>query len=177
MLAGAMMQIIQTQPVPRPLCTVVTQLMAMEPNRSHEQTATPEAQSAAANPGCFHEAGSGRSQKRRRADAEDTATLPGVVSAARDDEATAGRGDEPRSSAAQLPPDARPLASLAAFAAEVAAAHAGTAPGTVSKDERRPQRAKKSRKANGAAADLDSLLRADLPRYVICAVLRHRVTH
>ncbi len=168
MLAGAVMQIIQTQAEPRPLCTVVTQLMAAEPNRPHvlEQTATPEAKSAAASPG-GSQAGSTRSRKRRRADADDTGSLPGFISAAGEDEASAGGGIEPRSSAAHPPPEARPLASLAAFAAEVLAAQAGAVPGPVSKNEERPRKLKKNRKADGVAADLESVLHADLPRYYI----------
>ena len=170
------MQITQTHAEPRPLCSVVTQLIAAEPSRPHvlEQIATPEVKSAAASPG-GSQAGLTRSRKRRRADADDTNSLPAVTHAPGDDEATAGGADEPRNGAAQLPPEACPLASLAAFAAEMSAAsQADTAPGAFGRDERRPQRAKKCRQAKGAATDLESLLRATQPRYVVlmpCCVI------
>ena len=166
------MQIIQTQPEPRPLCTVVTQLMAAQPNRPRvlEQAASPEVSSAAADPSVSQQ-GSTRSKKRRRADAEVFDSLPGGGSTARYDEATAGRENQQQGDAAQLPLEARPLASLAAFATEVVAELAHSAPVPPGVHEMRP-RNKKS-KTNGSAADLESLLQADPVRCVAYTVRRN----
>ena len=166
LLAGALMQIIQTQPEPKPLCTVVARLLATEVSRPHvlEQTASPEADTPAKD---ATSPGGRRSKKRGRADAEPGGSLSGVGSAAEDGVAMAGKGNEHNEGAADLSPEARALASLAAFAAEVLAAQAVTAPRKIGKHQGRPRKLlKKSPRAIGAVADLENQLGGDPPRCV-----------
>ena len=151
MLAGALLQVIQTQPEPRPLCTVIVQLMtAASTQPSVMNPASPPLAAVAASEAGTSAASGRQSKKRRKAEVAGD-DMPNATSLAEDGQAPEAAPGYQDVSATQLPLKASPLASLAAFAAEILAAPAGGAQQAQQKDGRPTKKRKQSAVTRGGA--------------------------
>ena len=169
------MQIVQTQSEPRPLCVLITQLLASgrtAPSKLGGSTTSEPGLATADMP--EPQRGPEVSKKQRRNDPEGDNAL-GVSSSVCDRKMIETGATPHRGNADQLPPEGLPLLSLAAFAAQVLTVKAARARSPVSKDKKRPRTSRESSKAGGAGAvALKGLLHMHPSRSVIevCAVSR-----
>ena len=146
--AGALTQIIQTQPDPRPLCTVVMKSVQQEAARpvTHPHPGL-ETAAAVTSADDGPRAGETPAKKRRLV----AATQAGMRSGADDESglnAASGPARPREGNAQHLPAQAWPLQSLAEFAAEVLAPPTGSL--SAAEVETRPQ--KKRRRSDSGTA-------------------------